>query len=70
MTPEIIGLLIGAAFGIGNWFLLKAISGRVEKPETVRVLRIVGALDLVILPAIGYVIGLAVFGEPGTGAAP
>ena len=70
MTPEIIGLLIGAGLGIGNWFMLKALAGRVEKPETARVLNIIGALDLVILPVIGYAIGLLVFSEPGTGAAP
>ncbi len=70
MTPQVIGMLIGAAFGVANWFVLKALAGRVEKPETKRVLGIVGGLDLVILPVIGYMIGLFVFGEPATGAAP
>jgi len=70
MTPQIIGLLIGGALGVANWFVLKALAGRVEKPESKRVLGIVGGLDLVILPVVGYLIGLFVFGEPATGAAP
>ncbi len=62
MTSGTIGAALGLLFGIGNYLLLAKLSERVEKPETRKVLKTVGLLDLVILPLIGYLIGTHVFG--------
>ena len=62
MTSGAIGAGLGMLFGIGNYMAIAKLSERVEKPETRKVLKIVGLLDLIILPLIGYMIGNHVFG--------
>ena len=57
-----IGAGIGFTLGIVNYGMLTKLSERVEKAETKKVLKIVAALDLVVLPLIGFLIGTHVFG--------
>jgi O-antigen/teichoic acid export membrane protein len=62
MTAAAIGAGIGLLVGAANYVLLAQLSERVEKDETKKVLKIVGLLDLVVLPLIGFLIGTYVFG--------
>ncbi|MGQ0457667.1 MAG: hypothetical protein ACT4OU_11455 [Hyphomicrobium sp.] len=69
MSAGGIGALIGLFFGVAGWRAMHILSARVDKDETKRLLRIVGAIEIVLLPAIGYVIGEIAFGGAGGGAA-
>ena len=62
MSSSEIGLIAGLALGIVNYGLLHALQKRVELPETKKVLKIVGLLDLALLPFLGFLIGTYVFG--------
>ncbi len=64
MTAPLIGLAIGLFVAIANYLALMRLSGRVSKPETKKVLKIVALLDLVIMPALGWWIGNLI--EQGT----
>ena len=63
MTPQMIGLLAGAAFGLVNFAILRQVAARMEgntpTPEQRRsagILRMVGFADLIVLPLLGYYI--------------
>jgi sulfite exporter TauE/SafE len=68
MTPGMIGALVGLFFGVASWRAMNLLSQRVEKDETKRLLRIVGGIELILLPAIGYMVGDFVFGPATDGA--
>ena len=57
MSPGAMGLLIGLAMGLALFLLLRLLATRVEYPETVKVLNVVGLADLVVLPVVGYLVG-------------
>ncbi len=61
MSPSLIGLAIGLLLGGLSYGILKKLGERVDKPETKKLLHIVGLSELLILPAMGYVIGAVVF---------
>ena len=50
MTPGMIGLTIGLAFGVANYVMLRKLAQRVDMPETKKTLNVVAALDLVVMP--------------------
>jgi hypothetical protein len=62
MSSSEIGLIAGLALGIVNYGLLYALQQRVELPETKKVLKTVGLLDLALMPFLGFLIGTYVFG--------
>lgn len=68
MSPEVIGALAGALFGIVNLVLLWSVAARMDKdgpPERAKVGRIikgVALLDIVLFAAIGYYVGPMVIG--------
>lgn len=62
MSASEIGLIAGLALGIVNYGLLYALQKRVELPETKKVLKTVGLLDLALMPFLGFLIGTYVFG--------
>jgi hypothetical protein len=70
MTAGMIGALIGLFLGVVSWRAMHLLSARVDMADTKRLLRIVGALELVLLPAIGYAAGELAFGASNEGAAP
>jgi NhaP-type Na+/H+ or K+/H+ antiporter len=70
MTAGLIGAAIGLLLGVISWRTLSILAERVEKPETKKLLGIVGAFEIVLMPVIGYVIATLGFGEPTQGAAP
>ena len=63
MTSGAIGLVLGAIVGIVNYRLLQRLSERVDKPETKKVLSIVSYIDLLLMPALGFLIGAYGFGS-------
>lgn len=62
MSASEIGLIAGLALGIVNYGLLYVLQQRVELPETKKVLKTVGLLDLALMPFLGFLIGTYVFG--------
>ena len=62
MTTGLAGLAIGLVAGLINSAMLGKLAERVEKDETKKVLKIVGVMDLVVLPLLGFLIGEYVFG--------
>ena len=61
MTPAMIGLATGLAFGVANYAMLRKLSERVELAETKKTLNIVAALDLVLMPLAGWAIGAYIY---------
>lgn len=61
MTPGMIGLAIGLAFGVANYVMLRKLAQRVDMPETKMTLNVVAALDLVIMPLAGWAIGAYIY---------
>lgn len=62
MSASEIGLIAGLALGIVSYGLLYVLQKRVELPETKKVLKTVGLLDLALMPFLGFLIGTYVFG--------
>jgi len=62
MSASEIGLIAGLALGIVSYGLLYVLQQRVELPETKKVLKTVGLLDLALMPFLGFLIGTYVFG--------
>jgi len=62
MMGAAIGLAIGLIAGASSYMMLAKLAGRVEKDETKEVLKIVGVMDLVLFPLMGFLIGAYVFG--------
>lgn len=61
MTPQMIGLLAGAALALINFGILRQVAARMESgmptPEQRRsagMLRVVGYADLIVFPLLGY----------------
>jgi len=59
-----IGALAGAAFGLVNFAILRAVAGRMEgdKPtaetrRTAGILRMVAMADLIVFPVLGFFLG-------------
>ncbi len=63
MSTAVYGALLGLVVAAIDYLLLRALSKRVELPETRRVLQITGASQFVLLPIIGYIVAPYVVGE-------
>jgi hypothetical protein len=63
MGAAAIGALVGLALALAELLFLRALAARVELPETRRVLKVTGLVQLVLLPAIGYVVAPNLVGE-------
>lgn len=61
MSAGLAGALIGLALGFTNHFFLQRLAERVEKPETERLLQIVGLIELALFPILGLLVGHYVF---------
>ncbi len=63
-SPALTGTLIGAILGIASYIGLRVLADRVENMSdaenpkmSARVLRIAALADLVLFPAVGFVVG-------------
>ena len=54
--------MVGGVVGVLNFVLLRRLARRVSMPETVKVLNGVAIADLVLLPAVGALIGVYAWG--------
>ena len=63
MSGIMIGAFAGLGVGIASFYALKALEGRVELPETKRVLNVTGLIDLVLFPIVGAVAGWLLAGD-------
>ncbi len=62
MSPSMIGLVAGAILGIVNSFVILRVARTRRQPAARSMLKAVGLFDLVLMPALGWVIGTYVFG--------
>ena len=63
MSAGLIGALVGLVIAIADFLLLRMLAGRVDLPETKRVLHITGLSQFVLLPIIGYFVAPYVIGD-------
>jgi uncharacterized Tic20 family protein len=64
MSPAMTGLTIGAVFGVANFAILRWMASRTEAQmpsadgrKRAGILRIAALADLVVFPALGYLLG-------------
>ncbi len=61
MSAEMTGALVGAVFGIAAFLLMRWIAARTEQDETKKgtasMIRVIGVVDLIFFPAMGYLLG-------------
>ncbi|NGN40856.1 hypothetical protein G6N74_07245 [Mesorhizobium sp. CGMCC 1.15528] len=63
MSAGVIGILVGLVIAAVDFLLLRMLAGRVDLPETKRVLNITGLSQFVLLPIIGYFVAPYVIGD-------
>lgn len=63
MSAGLIGAITGLAVAIGSVVFLRALSNRVDLPETRQVLKVSGFVQLVALPLMGWFAGSYFAGE-------
>jgi len=63
MGTAAIGAGVGLALALLELVFLRALSARVDLPETKRVLRLVGVIQLVLFPLLGWFLAPLVFGD-------
>ena len=63
MSASLIGALVGLALAAVDFLLLRTLAGRVDLPETKRVLNITGLTQFVLLPVIGWFAAPYLIGE-------
>jgi hypothetical protein len=63
MSPSAIGALAGLAIAAADFALLRVLAGRVDLPETKRVLNVTGLSQFVLLPIVGWFVGPLFAGE-------
>jgi hypothetical protein len=63
MSAGTIGILVGLVIAAADFLLLRMLAGRVDLPETKRVLNITGLSQFVLLPIIGYFVAPYVIGD-------
>ena len=63
MSVSVIGALVGLAAALASMAFLNALAKRVDLPETKRALKVSGAVQLVLLPVMGWFAGSVFAGE-------
>lgn len=63
MSAALIGALAGLVVALAELVFLRALTRRVELAETKRALNVAGAVQLVLLPVAGWLIGPLVVGD-------
>jgi len=64
MSGAGIGALVGLLIAAIDYALLRMLAGRVDLPETKRVLNVTGLSQFLLLPVVGWFVGPLLFGEP------
>jgi hypothetical protein len=63
MTARLIGVAVGLVIAFADYMLLRTLAGRVDLPETKRVLNITGLSQFVLMPVIGWFVAPLFVGE-------
>ena len=63
MSAGMIGALAGLVIAAADFALLRLLAARVDLDETKRVLNVTGAIQFVLLPALGWFAGPLFSGE-------
>jgi len=63
MSAGVIGAILGLALALASAGFLLALARRVDMPETRRVLHITAAVEVVLLPIVGWFAGSLIAGE-------
>ena len=63
MSASAIGAFLGLGLALVSAGFLYALSRRVDMPETKRVLHLTAAIELFLLPVIGWFVGPLIAGE-------
>jgi uncharacterized membrane protein len=63
MTARLIGVAVGLVIALADYMLLRMLAGRVDLPETKRVLNITGLSQFVLMPVIGWFVAPLFVGE-------
>ena len=63
MGASVIGALVGLLIAAADYFLLRLLAARVDLDETKRVLNVTGAIQFVLLPALGWFAGPFIVGD-------
>ena len=63
MSANLIGALLGLVAALASAAFLRALAARVELPETKQALKVSGAVQLVLLPVLGWFAGSVFAGD-------
>jgi hypothetical protein len=63
MSVGATGALLGLMAALASCLFLRALSGRVDLPETKQALKVSGAVQLVVLPVMGWFAGSFIAGD-------
>ena len=63
MSASVIGALIGLVIAAIDFALLRMLAGRVDLPETKRVLNVTGLSQFVLMPLVGWFVGPLFVGD-------
>ena len=63
MSAAALGALVGLGLALAEFVFLRVLAGRVELPETRKVLTVVGATQLVLFPLLGWFLAPLLFGD-------
>ncbi|HEV7255633.1 MAG TPA: hypothetical protein VGN97_21345 [Mesorhizobium sp.] len=63
MSVAAIGAFVGLVLALAELVFLRALAGRVDLPETRRVLHVVGATQIVLFPVLGWFLAPLAFGD-------
>jgi|APFEC2959095171_1045051.scaffolds.fasta_scaffold00287_30 hypothetical protein len=63
MSASVVGALIGLVIAAIDFALLRMLAGRVDLPETKRVLNVTGLSQFVLMPLVGWFVGPLFVGD-------
>ena len=63
MSAALLGALAGLAIAVVDFALLRLLASRVDLAETKVALNVTGAIQLVLLPVVGWFVGQYAFGD-------
>ena len=63
MSAALLGALAGLVIAVVDFALLRLLASRVDLAETKTALNVTGAIQLVLLPVVGWFVGQYAFGD-------
>ncbi|TPW30446.1 hypothetical protein [Pararhizobium mangrovi] len=63
MSLPVLGAVLGLVVALGEAIFLRVLSRRVDLPETKKALTVVGAVQLILFPIVGWFVADAIGGS-------